>query len=167
MELSPPAPRLIARSILSLGMLAARHLSKTMRKRGFMEGSLPANLTAMAISLPSLAKILARLASTAPLKCFTLAHLLCPAIMLRSSSRSMGGLDLHRCAVAQNFAHARHDFRRVVAHADDGVGAELIGVRDQIAESVIPRPFAQLGVNGNVAAEQTLDAGANIAHHRP
>ena len=63
-------------------MLAARHLSKTMRKRGFMVVSLPASLVAMAISLPSLAKILARFESIAPLKCFTLAHLLCPAIMV-------------------------------------------------------------------------------------
>src|ERR1700683_4335054 len=106
MELSPPAPRLMARSILSLGMLAARHLSNTMRKRGFMEGSPPASLTAMAISLLNLAKILARLASTAPLKCFTLAHLLCPDIILRSRACSMDWFDLHRRAVAQNFRDA-------------------------------------------------------------
>src|SRR5271156_1934988 len=105
MELSPPAPRLMARSILSLGMLAARHLSNTMRRRGFMVVSLPASLVAMAISLPNLAKILARLESIAPLKCFTLAHLLCPAIIVLvviSGAASMGGFDLHRRAVAQN-----------------------------------------------------------------
>src|SRR5580698_6965689 len=120
----------MARSILSLGILDARHLSKTMRKRGFIDGSPPANLAAMAISLPNLAKILARFASTAPLKCFTLAHLLCPAIIFFSGAASVGGFDLHRRAIAQNFRDPRRDFRRVVAHADDRVGAELVGMGD-------------------------------------
>src|SRR5262252_871556 len=66
--------------MLSLGMFAARHLSSTIRRRGFIAGSAPPILAAMAISLLSLEKILPRLASIAPLKCFTLAHLLCPAI---------------------------------------------------------------------------------------
>src|SRR5262245_39462166 len=66
--------------MLSLGILAARHLSNTMRSRGFMSGSAPPNFAAMLISLLSLEKILPRLASIAPLKCLTLAHLLCPAI---------------------------------------------------------------------------------------
>ena len=72
----------MARSMLSLGMLAPRHLSSTMRSRGFMAGSPPPILTAMVISLLSLEKILPRLASIAPLKCFTLAHLLCPDMFL-------------------------------------------------------------------------------------
>src|SRR5580658_1997841 len=165
-ELSPPAPRLMARSILSLGMLAARHLSNTMRKRGFTPGSPPASLAAMKISLLNLAKILARLASTAPLKCFTLAHLLCPAIILVSSPDLMDRLDLHGCAVAKNLGYPRRDFRRVVAHADDRVGAELVGVGDHVAKGVVARPFAQFGVDGDVAAEQTLDAGADVSDNR-
>src|SRR3974390_854583 len=66
--------------MLSLGILAAGHLSSTMRRRGFISGSAPPNLAAMLISLLSLEKILPRWASIAPLKCLTLAHLLCPAI---------------------------------------------------------------------------------------
>ncbi len=69
-------PFLIARSMLSLGMFAARHLSSTIRNRGFIPGSGPANLAAIEISLLSLEKIFPRLASNAPLKCFTFAHLL-------------------------------------------------------------------------------------------
>src|SRR2546426_10812702 len=72
----------MARSILSLGMLPARLLSRARRRRGFAPGSPPPILAAMVISLLSLAKILLRLASMAPLKCFTFAHLLCPAINL-------------------------------------------------------------------------------------
>ena len=66
--------------MLSLGMLAARHLSRTMRSRGFRAGSPPPILAAMLISLLNFEKILARFASMAPLKCLTFAHLLCPAI---------------------------------------------------------------------------------------
>src|SRR6266516_7306244 len=70
----------MTRSMFSLGMLAARHLSSTMRRRGFILGSPPPILAAMVISLLSFEKILPRLASMAPLKCLTFAHLLCPAI---------------------------------------------------------------------------------------
>src|SRR5437899_11129730 len=66
--------------MLSIVMFAARHFSSTIRSRGFMLGSPPPILAAMEISLLSLAKIFRRLASKAPLKCFTFAHLLCPAI---------------------------------------------------------------------------------------
>ena len=58
------------------GMFAARHLSNTMRKRGFISASPPPSLAAMVISLASLEKIRPRLASIAPLKCLTFAHLL-------------------------------------------------------------------------------------------
>src|SRR6185369_4940741 len=59
----------------------ARHLSKTIRSRGFLSGSPPISLAAIAISLANLEKIRPRLASIAPLKCLTFAHLLCPAII--------------------------------------------------------------------------------------
>src|SRR5260221_7507090 len=82
--------------MLSLGMFAARHLSSTMRKRGFIAGSPPPSLHAMVISLASLAKIFARLASIAPLKCLTFAHLLCPAIRLLLITL-LGGLLVEGC----------------------------------------------------------------------
>ena len=110
----PPVPLLMARSMLSLGMLAARHLSSTMRRRGFMPGSPPAILAAMVISLLSLAKILPRLASIAPLKCLTLAHLLCPDIVIvldvLVDPARMAGFHLHRRAVTQDLGDARARF---------------------------------------------------------
>ena len=66
--------------MLSDGMFAVRHLSSTMRRRGFMSASAPPSLAATLSSRDSLAKMRARLASMAPLKCLTFAHLLCPAI---------------------------------------------------------------------------------------
>src|SRR5208282_23105 len=140
----PPAPRLMARSMLSLGMLAARHFNSTIRKRGFIAASPPASLAAMLISLLNFANIFARLASIPPLKCFTFAHLLCPAIKSPRSSTagesgagagpvqwalldSTGGcrLDLHRRAIAQHFRYAGRQFRGVVPHPDHRVGVQL------------------------------------------
>src|SRR6516162_9344053 len=66
--------------MLSFGIFAALHFKSTIRSRGFIPGSAPPNLAAMLISLLNLEKILPRLASRAPLKCLTFAHLLCPAI---------------------------------------------------------------------------------------
>ena len=37
-------------------------------------------------------------------------------------------LDLHGRAVAQHFTNAAHDLRGVIANANDGVGAALLGV---------------------------------------
>src|ERR1041385_5940053 len=70
-------------------MFAARHFNNTMRSRGFIAGSAPASLAAMLISLLSLEKIFPRLASIAPLKCLTFAHLLCPAIVQEFQFRSV------------------------------------------------------------------------------
>src|SRR5437868_3164078 len=75
--------------MLSLGMFAARHFNRAMRKRGFMPGSAPPSLAAMLISLLSFEKIFPRLASIAPLKCLTFAHLLCPAIVQEFQFRSV------------------------------------------------------------------------------
>src|SRR5258705_10291769 len=51
-----------------------------MRSRGFIPGSPPPSLAAIVISLLNFEKIFPRFASSAPLKCLTFAHLLCPAI---------------------------------------------------------------------------------------
>src|SRR5437763_16695814 len=70
----------MARSTLSLGMLAERAARMALRNRGFPSGSPPPVFAAIEISFDSLLKILPRLASMAPLKRFTFDHLLCPAI---------------------------------------------------------------------------------------
>src|SRR5439155_27173595 len=104
----------MARSILSMGMLAARHLSRTMRSLGFMFGSPPPIFAAMEISLLNLAKILPRLASSAPLKCLTFAHLLCPAI--KSSSSQAG-------CIACSTANVNEPRRRPICCTGQGVAS--------------------------------------------
>src|SRR6266550_9157590 len=79
-SLPSPVPRLIARSILSLGMLWARAARIALRRRGLALGSPPAVFAARLISLDNLLKILPRFASIAPLNRLTFDHLLCPAI---------------------------------------------------------------------------------------
>src|ERR1043166_5262395 len=120
----------MARSRLSTGIFAPRRLSRTMRKRGFISGSAPPIFVAMAISLPSLANILPRLASIAPLKCLTFAHRLCPAICLCL-------FHAHRRSIAQNFSDTGSDFRGVIADADDRVSLQLRGVGQHLPKGIV------------------------------
>src|SRR5438105_15347221 len=108
----------MALSTLSMGMLPDRALSSAMRKRGFMSGSGPANFAAMLISLPILEKIRPRLASIAPLKCLTFAHLLCPAMSIP--------LRFHQYSrpVAQDFTDAGCYLRGIVADPDHRIGPQ-------------------------------------------
>ena len=75
---SSPVPFLIARSILSFGIFAARALMITVRRRGFELGSPPPIRAAIEISLINFVKILPRFASAKPFACLIVAHLLCP-----------------------------------------------------------------------------------------
>ena len=75
---SSPVPFLIARSMLSLGMFAARALIITVLRRGLESGSPPPIRAAIEISLINFVKILPRFASANPLACLIVAHLLCP-----------------------------------------------------------------------------------------
>ena len=59
------------------------------------------------------------------------------------------------------------DLRGVVTDADDGVGVELVGVGDHVPKGIVAGVFAHFGVNGDVAAEQALDIGADVADDRP
>src|SRR5512139_3037729 len=69
--------------MLSLGMLFSIALSTASRRRGFMPGSAPPMRAATVISLMRRVKILPRLASWRPLRCWMFAHLLWPAMGLR------------------------------------------------------------------------------------
>src|SRR3990172_923255 len=70
----------MARWIVSPGTLLPRALVMARRRRGLPSGSPPPRRAAEVISRMSLVNSLDRLASTAPLKCLTLLHLLCPDI---------------------------------------------------------------------------------------
>jgi len=74
------------------------------------------------------------------------------------------GFDDDGRAVGEDFGDARHDLRRVVADADDGVGAELCGVRKHELESVAAGSLAQAGVEGDVTAENRLDARREVPY---
>src|SRR5438105_15542546 len=73
-----PVPRLIARSMLSFGMLWARAERMALRSRALPFGSPPPVLAAMVSSRESLLKSAPRFVSSAPLKRLTFDHLLCP-----------------------------------------------------------------------------------------
>src|ERR1035441_5479094 len=71
-------------------------------------------------------------------------------------------LDLHGGAVTEDLGDALHDFGGVVTDADDRVGALGIGVGNHVAKGLVAGLLAEFGVNGDVAAEQTLEAGADV-----
>ena len=75
-------------------------------------------------------------------------------------------LDEDRRAVAQNFRHALHDFRRVVTQADDGVGAQLFGMPLAQLHRIFARLFAEVGQDGDVAADQRLQSCADRSENR-
>src|SRR5438477_5065955 len=81
MPSSSPAPRLVARSTVSFGMLLAAALSTASLNRGLVETSLPPSLAETVISRMRRVKILPRLASVAAFLCLMFAHLLWPGMM--------------------------------------------------------------------------------------
>src|SRR5579884_2817556 len=70
---------MMARLMLSAGMLTALAAAIAVRRRGFASGS-PPFLAAIVISLIRRVNILPRLASRAAFLCLIVAHLLCPDI---------------------------------------------------------------------------------------
>src|SRR5256885_6252897 len=75
---SAPAPRAIARSMLSFGMEYERAFSIAFCNARFAAGSGPPSFAATMIARESLENSLPRLASAAPFLCLIDDHLLCP-----------------------------------------------------------------------------------------
>src|SRR6266550_1216003 len=73
-----PAPRAIARSMLSFGMEYERAFSIAFCSARFPAGSGPPSFAATIIARDSLEKSLPRFASAAPFLCLIEDHLLCP-----------------------------------------------------------------------------------------
>src|SRR6187455_184668 len=73
-----PAPRAIARSMLSFGMELSRAFWIAVASVAFPSGSGPPSRAATMIARESLEKSLPRFASAAPFLCLMLDHLLCP-----------------------------------------------------------------------------------------
>src|SRR3972149_11583456 len=87
-SLSSPVPRLIARSMLSFGMLAARARSTARRKPKFVSGSPPPSRAANAISRARRVNRLPRLASLAAFLRLIVDHLECPDMLLAAPPTS-------------------------------------------------------------------------------
>src|SRR5689334_25300425 len=77
-----PLPRAIARSMLSLGIEAARAFSIAFWSARFPAGSGPPSFAATMSARVSLEKSLPRFASAAPFLCLIDDHLLCPDMSL-------------------------------------------------------------------------------------
>ena len=75
-------------------------------------------------------------------------------------------LHKHGRAVTQHFGDAVPNLRRIVADADDGVGAQFARVRQHLRKGVCPRSLAERRVKRDVPAEDRLDARAEITDHR-
>src|SRR4029077_5825764 len=65
-------------------------------------------------------------------------------------------------AVGQHFGNTLHHFGGVVAHADYGVGAVFTGVLQHKFERILAGFLAEVGENGDVAADNGLQRGAQI-----
>src|ERR1700751_4085015 len=100
-----PAPRWIARSMLSLGMFSFLAAAMAVRRRGLVSGSAPPSRAAMDISRISLVKTRPRLASVAAFLCLIVAHLECPDIARLA------------CKLDYGESRPRRDLRRAATHA--------------------------------------------------
>src|SRR5579871_3660025 len=83
LSVSPAAPFLIARSILSLGMLSARALATARRRRALADGSGSPCLAARVMSRDSLENSLERSLSCLPLRNWMFLNFECPAMAPR------------------------------------------------------------------------------------
>src|SRR6188472_465160 len=77
-----PAPRAIARSMLSFGMELSRAFWIAVARVALPSGSAPPSRAATMIARESFEKSLPRFASAAPFLCLMLDHLLCPDMRL-------------------------------------------------------------------------------------
>src|SRR6187200_725630 len=77
-----PAPRAIARSMLSFGIELSRAFWIAVARFALPSGSPPPSRAATMIARESLEKSLPRFASAAPFLCLMLDHLLCPDMQL-------------------------------------------------------------------------------------
>src|SRR5580698_6022796 len=81
---------MMARLMLSAGMLAALASVTALRRRGFMSASPPPERAAIIISLIMRVNAFPRLASVAAFLCLMVAHLECPDIVNTSGSCERG-----------------------------------------------------------------------------
>ena len=74
-----------------------------------------------------------------------------------------GSLRNDRSAIGQHLGDAGSKLIRIIAHSDDPVRAALGRVLDHEIEGVLAGSFAEIGIQGDIAAEDGLQAGAESA----
>ena len=75
-------------------------------------------------------------------------------------------LHQHRSSVAEHLGEAGHQFRGVVAHADDCIRTMLLRMPAHELISLRPRLFAEVGIDRDVAAEERLQSPEKVADDR-
>src|SRR6187551_749516 len=116
-----PAPRAIARSMLSFGIELSRAFWIAVARVALASGSAPPSRAATMIARESLEKSLPRFASAAPFLCLMLDHLLCPDMQLLPDEIEEA---LVHPGVAGQFGVERRDEEPPLAE-QDGIAVEL------------------------------------------
>ena len=84
-----------------------------------------------------------------------------------SNLAQLAGLfNMHRGSITENLGDADADFGGVIPDSDHGIGAQLPRMRDHLIERLVSSPFTQGGIQRNIAAKNTLEAGSNVADDR-
>ena len=78
-----------------------------------------------------------------------------------------GSLHNDRRAIGQHLGDAGGELISIIAHSDDPVRAALGRVLDHEIEGVLSGSFAEISIEGDVAAEEGLQAGAESADNAP
>ena len=75
-------------------------------------------------------------------------------------------LNYYDRAITQDFGDALHDLGGIIAQTDDGVRAKLQRVLLAKLERVLSRFLTQIRQDADIAADQSLQAGANRSKNR-
>ena len=70
---------------------------------------------------------------------------------------------LHRSTVAQHLADPGGNLRSIIAYTDEGICTQLLGVLDHQLVGVAAGPFAQVGIECDVATGKLLECSADVA----
>src|SRR5262245_60159219 len=66
-------------------------------------------------------------------------------------------------AIAQDLCDTGRDLGSIIAHCNHSIGTKLEGMLDHALISISTGPLAQLGVDGNIAADDLLEGRTNVA----
>src|SRR3984885_10551345 len=183
---SVPAPRWMARSMLSLGMFSPLAVRIAVRRRGFVTGSAPPVRVAIVNSRMSLVKILPRRASVAAFLCLIVAHFECPDMNKPFTGSVAGALLQPLLRQSSSRAKNRQGTRIVLDRGPDG-GGRAGAVRFEGAQVPEPRalatalrpdeperdwfgrtqPHTTPGLYGRSVAQRSNESESQVTRRRP